>query len=130
MDNYDVNLTGSIDMLKLSRAGIATIRGVKCLVIPIQENDIYITADENLKPKSAYLGINVIARREVSKYGKTHYVKQSISKEYKDAYGQDVVSQKPFLGEMKPFVFENTNAANNVEAPSANVEDDKNDLPF
>lgn len=47
MDNYDVNLTCSIDMLKLSRADIATIRGVKCLVIPIQENDIYITADEN-----------------------------------------------------------------------------------
>lgn len=130
MDNYDVNLTGSIDMLKLSRAGIATIRGVKCLVIPIQENDIYITADENLKPKSAYLGINVIARREVSQYGKTHYIKQNLSKEYKEAYGQEVASQKPYLGDMKPFVFESNNAANNVEAPSENVEDEGNDIPF
>ena len=130
MDNKEINLTGSIDMLKLSRAGIATIKGLKCLVIPIQENDIYITADENLKPKSAFIGINVIARREVSQYGKTHYIKQNLSKEYKDAYGPEVVSQKPYLGDMKPFVFENSNAANNVEAPSENVENEEDNLPF
>ena len=42
------NLQGSIDLLKLQRTGIATIRGVKCLCIPIRENDIYVSVDENL----------------------------------------------------------------------------------
>lgn len=31
---------------------------------------------------------------------------------------------------MKPFVFESNNAANNVDAPSENVEDEGNDLLF
>lgn len=123
------NLTGSIDLLKLEKTGIVTIRGVKCVVIPIQENDIYISADEKLNPKSAYLGLSVFARKEVSQYGKTHYVKQSFSKEYREAYPKQV-QEKPFLGDMKPFVIENKNAAETVNAPSVNVEDEKDDLPF
>lgn len=123
------NLTGSIDLLKLDKTGIATIRGVKCVVIPIQENDIYISADENLKPKAAYLGLSVFARKEVSQYGKTHFVKQSFSKEYREAYPQQV-QEKPFLGDMKTFVIESKNAAETVDAPSVNVEDKEDQLPF
>lgn len=123
------NLTGSIDLLKLNKTGIATIKGVKCLVIPVQENDIFISADEDLKPKAAYLGLNVYARKEASQYGKTHYVKQSFSKEYREAYPQQV-QDKPFLGDMKPFVFENRNAAETVDAPEVSTEDDSDNLPF
>ena len=72
-----MNLQGSIDLLKLELAGIATIKGKKCLVIPIQENDIYINMNEDLKAKAAYLRLSIFERREVSRYGKTHYVKQS-----------------------------------------------------
>lgn len=123
------NLTGSIDLLKLERAGIATIKGLKCLVIPIQENDIYISADENLKPKSAYLGLSIFARKEASQYGKTHYVKQSFSKEYREAYPQHV-QDKPFLGDMKPFVFENKNAVETVDAPTVSTDSEQDDLPW
>lgn len=124
------NLTGSIDLLKLNRSGIATIKGIKCLVIPIQENDIFVSADENLKPKAAYLGLSVYARREPSQYGKTHYVKQSFSKEYREAYPQQV-QEKPYLGDMKTFEFENKNAAETVSAPQVSVEDDESsNLPF
>ena len=34
-----MNLTGSIDLLKLEKTGIATIKNKKCVIIPIEEND-------------------------------------------------------------------------------------------
>lgn len=72
-----MNLTRSIDLLKLEKAGIATIKNKKCVVIPIEENDLYVSMDENLKAKAVYLGVNINERREPSQYGKTHYCKQS-----------------------------------------------------
>lgn len=75
-----MNLQGSIDLLKLEKAGIATIRNKKCIVIPIEENDLYVSMDENLKAKAVYLGININERREPSRYGETHYCKQSYIK--------------------------------------------------
>jgi len=124
-----MNLQGSIDLLKLELAGIATIKGKKCLVIPIQENDIYINMNEDLRAKSAYLGLSIFERREISKYGKTHYVKQSFSKEFRDSNSKDVIDKKPFLGDMKPFVIDNKNSAATVDAPVENT-DEKDDLPF
>lgn len=123
-----MNLTGSIDLLKLDLAGIATIRGKKCVVIPIEENDLYIGVDENLKAKSAHLGLSAFERREVSQYGKTHYVKQSFSKEFREATPKDELDKKPFLGDMKTFVVENRNGSESVEAPAITTEQD--DLPF
>lgn len=32
-----MNLTGSVNLLKLEKAGIATIKNKKCVVIPIEE---------------------------------------------------------------------------------------------
>ena len=72
-------------MLKLEKAGIATIKNKKCIVIPIEENDLYVSMDENLKAKSVYLGLNINERREPSQFGKTHYCKQSLSRQYRDA---------------------------------------------
>ena len=77
-----MNLQGSIDLLKLEKAGIATIKNKKCIVIPIEENDLYVSMDENLKAKSVYLGLNINERREPSQFGKTHYCKQSLSRQY------------------------------------------------
>lgn len=67
-----MNLTGSIYLLKLEKVGIATIKNKKCVIIPIEENDLYVSMDENLKAKSVYLGLNVNERREPSQFGKTH----------------------------------------------------------
>ena len=122
------NLQGSIDLLKLQRTGIATIRGVKCRCIPIRENDIYVSVDENLKAKSAYLGLSIFERREVGKYGDTHNVRQSFSKDFREAAGKDELDRRPYLGNMKPLIIENKNGAGSVDAPTTNTEED--DLPF
>lgn len=123
-----MNLQGSINLLELDLAGIATIRGKKCVVIPIQENDIYIGMDENLKAKSAYLGLSIFERREVGKYGDTHNVKQSFSKEFRESIPKEELDKKPYLGNMKPLAVGSNNGVSTVNAPAATTEED--DLPF
>lgn len=126
-----MNLSGSIDLLKLKNAGIATINGKsgakKCVVIPIEENDLYVSMDENLKAKSVYLGFNVWERKEVSQYGKTHSIKQNFSKDFREQLTKEELDAKPFIGEMKPI--EKVNAVEQVAAPVEEVEE-KDDLPF
>lgn len=126
-----MNLQGSIDLLNLEKAGIATIKNKKCIVIPIEENDLYVSMDENLKAKSVYLGLNINERREPSQFGKTHYCKQSLSRQYRDANKTEAESKsKVYLGDFKPYEFEgSSNAVAAVEAPNAQIDDD-DQLPF
>lgn len=126
-----MNLQGSIDLLKLEKAGIATIKNKKCIVIPIEENDLYVSMDENLKAKSVYLGLNINERREPSQFGKTHYCKQSLSRKYRETNKTEAEAKsKVYLGDFKPYEFEgSSNAVASVEAPNAQIEDD-DQLPF
>lgn len=94
-----MNLTGSVNLLKLEKAGIATIKNKKCVVIPIEENGLYVSMDENLKAKAVYLNVNINERREPSQYGNTHYCKQYLSKQYKDANKAEAEAKsKVYLG--------------------------------
>ncbi len=118
-------------MLKLEKAGIATIKNKKCVVIPIEENDLYVSMDENLKAKAVYLNVNINERREPSQYGNTHYCKQYLSKQYKDANKAEAEAKsKVYLGDFKPYEFEGSgNAAATVDAPSLQTDGEDN-LPF
>lgn len=126
-----MNLQGSIDLLKLEKAGIATIKNKKCIVIPIEENDLYVSMDENLKAKSVYLGLNINERREPSQFGKTHYCKQSLSRQYRETNKTEAEAKsKVYLGGFKPYEFEgSSNAVASVEAPNEQIEDE-DQLPF
>ena len=121
-----MNLTGSVNLLKLEKAGIATIKNKKCVVIPIEENDLYVSMDENLKAKAVYLNVNINERREPSQYGK-----QYLSKQYKDANKAEAEAKsKVYLGDFKPYEFEGSgNAAATVDAPSLQTDGEDN-LPF
>ena len=44
----------NVNLMKLSRVGVASIKGLKCVVIPIAENDIFISLNDDGKAKSAY----------------------------------------------------------------------------
>lgn len=123
-----MNLQGSVNLLALELAGVATIKGKRCVVIPIQENDIYVGVDDNSVAKSAYLGLSVFERREIGKYGDTHNVKQSFSKEYREATTKEALDKKPYVGNMRPLVIESKNGANTAIAPVEETE--KDDLPF
>lgn len=119
----------------MDRSGLATIKGVRCLVIPIDGNDLYVTKDEDTgKAKACYLNLAVRERKDgPDQWGKTHYCKQQLSKEFKEGAPQELVEAKKstYLGNFKPLVFDDSNQAGTVQteqvAPT-DVQDD--DLPF
>ena len=130
----EVNLQGSIDLLKLENACVVTIPGKttskRGVFIPLEENDVFVSMTEDLKPKSAYLGMNILQRREVSQYEKTHYCKQTLSRDFRTAHPELTEKKKSvYLGDFKPVIFEGGNAAVKVEAPEFTVAPE-DDLPF
>ena len=129
------NLQGSIDLLKLENTGLATIKGVRCVVIPLVGNDFYITKDELTgKAKAIYMGINIFEAREAGKYGDTHYAKRSLSKEFREGASAEELERrrKIYIGNFKPLVLdEGANAAGTVAAPTLSENEiDTEDLPF
>lgn len=128
------DLSGSIDLLKMTNSGMATIRGVRCLVIPIDGNDLFVTKDEDTgKAKGCYLGLTIRERKEPDQWGKTHYCKQQLSKEFREGAPQEVLDAKKntYLGNFKPMVFDDSNQAGTVQvAPIADTDVQSDDLPF
>lgn len=137
----DVKLVGSLNLGKLDNVGVMTIKGAtcskKCLVIPIEENDIFVKVDEKTAAdgrkyvdKKFFLGIEVYEARETDKWGNTHYVKISTSKDFINSHTPELLEarNKVYLGNLKPVTIPSSNQASSIEAPFAEAED--SDLPF
>lgn len=122
MESINMNL----NLMKLSRVGVASIKGLRCVVIPIVENDIFISMNEEGKTKSAYLGITAWANKNgVSQYGDTHMVKQSFSEEFKKN-NAEYCQNANILGNGKPV--KSVSRVDDVQAEPVSPEE--SDLPF
>lgn len=125
---------GSIDLLKMKNSGMATIKGVRCLVIPIDGNDLFVTKDEDTgKAKSCYLGLQIRERREPNDWGNTHYCKQELSKEFREGAPKEMLEEKKstYLGNFKPMVWDDSNQCGTVTTEQVAPNDVENDdLPF
>lgn len=128
-ENYGIKLNA----LKYQNAGVMSIKGrtetKRCLVVPIEENHLFVSANADGTPKAVYLDLNAFALRE-SKYDQTHLVKQSLPKEVRESMTKDQLDAMPNLGGMKPFDNTPVNAAATCDAPFAQSVDDESDLPF
>lgn len=128
MNNY----SGKMNLLKFKNACIVTVQGEtqakRGVFIPIDDNNLFISADEDLKAKGAYLDFMAWKNQQPSKYGDTHSLRQSLAKEVRDRMNEDELKAVPYFGNMKPY--EATNAAQTVEAPIAQVDENIDDLPF
>jgi hypothetical protein len=127
-------LDGSINLMELKHTGVVTIKGLKCVIIPCEENDIFVSKDATTgKAKAAYLGLSIREKKEPDQWGKTHYIKQSFTKEFKEALSSEEaeVLKNTYLGNLKTFEFsdEPQNQVNNVVADPVAPED-PDDLPF
>lgn len=122
---------GKFNLLKFKNSCILSIKGKseikKGVFIPIDDNNLFVSADENLKAKGAYFDFNAWENQQVGKYGDTHSIRQSISKEVRDKMAEEELKAIPYLGNMKPYEASNLSAT--VNAPVANIEED-DDLPF
>lgn len=118
------NLKGNINLARLTNVGCATIKGVPCVVVPIKENDIFVSKDETGAYKHISLSVNIWENKEgADQWGNTHYVQQNYSKEFREANPD----RKTYLGNMKPIVFNQQQADVSSLPP---MDTDGDDLPF
>ena len=124
--------TGKINLLRLKNSCIVTVKGKsaakKGVFIPIEDNNLFISADDDLKPRGAYIDFTAWENREPGKYGDTHSLRQSLPKEVRERMTDEELRAVPYFGNMKPFTIEN--AAKEVEAPVAQMAGQDDDLPF
>lgn len=123
MSNFSIK----VNLLGLKNAGICTINGKtgpkKCIVIPIEDNDIYVGE------KGSYLSLSAIQMQN-PKYEETHIVKHSLSSEKYKALSEEERSAIPIIGGLRPLVAKGQNVAD-ISAPAVDiVADEDNDLPF
>ena len=124
--------SGKMNLLKFRNACIVSVKGKsetkRGVFIPIDDNNLFISSDENLKPKGAYIDFTAWENQQPGKYGDTHSIRQSLAKEVRERMTDDELKAVPYFGNMKPYTLEN--AAKTVEAPSAQVDEGLEDLPF
>lgn len=126
------DFNGKLNLLKLKRAGIMQIQGrtgvLRCLVISVEDNNIFVTTDENNHPKAAYIDLTAWELKN-PKYDETHIIKQSLPKEVREKMTDEEKKAIPILGGLKPVIFESQNAASSCAAPIAQTQN-SDDLPF
>lgn len=135
----DRKLVGSINLAKLDNAGVMNIRsqrtGVvkKCVVIPIEENDIFIKVEEKTSQngerytsKIYGMGVEILERRETDQWGNTCYIKPYTSKEWIEKHTQQELEarNKIYLGNLKPVAIHSNNQADAMESPFIESEED------
>ena len=128
-ENYGIK----VNALKYHNSGIMNIKGrtgtKRCLVVPIEENHLFVSANDDGSPKAVYLDLNAFALRE-PKYDQTHLVKQSLPKDVRESMPKERLDAMPILGGMKPFDNIPVNAVATCDAPFVQPLDNNSDLPF
>ena len=128
------NFQGKFDFLKLKNACVISVNGKsgakKGVFIPIEDNSIFVSTDENNKAKGAYFDFAAFETKQPGKFGDTHLIKQSIGKDARSRMSEEEKRAMPILGNMKPMEF--NNATHAVEPPVAPVSHEEEDesLPF
>lgn len=128
-----MNYSAKLNLLRLPAAKMMNVGGETCVVINANRCDLFLTADETGKPKGAFLDLAIFEQKEPSKYGDTHLIKQSHSKEWNEARSDEERKAEPIIGNVKPFGKRTVEAS---ELPAADTEEPtdwgemENDLPF
>lgn len=142
----DNKLVGTINLAKLSNTGIMSVKGKtgivkKCLVIPIDDNDIYIKVEEKTNEKTGEvyisklynLSIEIYEKREPDQWGNVCYAKLGTSKEWINTHtpAELEARNKVFLGNFKSVAIPSSNQSTMIDAPLMEPDpEEANDLPF
>ena len=128
------NFQGKLNFLKFKNSCVISVKGKtgekKGVFVPIEDNGLFVTTDENNKAKGAYFNFAVFENKYVGKYGDTHMIKQSIDKDTRSKMSDEEKRAIPILGNMKPMELQNASQA--VDTPVAPVahEEEDDSLPF
>lgn len=94
-----MNIQSKINLAALKNAAIIKSgknKDVDCLIIPIEQNNLFVS-DKG----AVYLDLYGFENKEVGKYGDTHMIKQSLSKEKREAMTEEEQKAMPILGNHK-----------------------------
>lgn len=126
-----MNYQGKINLLRLINACVVNIKGrngsKKGVFIPIEDNHLFVSSDDNNSPKGVYADFIVWENKVAGKFGDTHSFKLSVPKDVREKMTEEQIKAIPYFGSMKPYELQNASASVNV--PDAEVEE-KDDLPF
>lgn len=104
--------SGKLNLLKFKGACVISVKGhagvKKGVFIPIDDNHIFISADDTNKAKGAYIDFMAFENKQPSKYGDTHMIKQSIDKDTRSKMSEEEKRAMPILGNMKPMELQNS----------------------
>lgn len=131
MDNFQIKQ----NLLRFNNAFIMNIKGKtaakQCVCIPIPDNYIFVSADDNMKAKGAYVDINANQYEDgKSQYGDTHFLRLAVPKDVKEKMSEAEKNAIPYVGNMKPSKYQSPQSAE-VEAATYTAQpDDLDDLPF
>lgn len=122
----------NVNLLKLKGAFVRSLQGREskkvCLIIPIDDADLYQKVDEDLKIQKVTLSLAHFERNEVGQYGDTHIVKQSHSKAWNESHSEEEKKAEPILGNSSPLKSEHRAAKVQEMALTENEFEDP--LPF
>lgn len=100
---------------------------VKGLFIPIEANSLFTSKDG----KKFYFDMIAFERKNgADEYGNTHIIKQSFSKEARDAMSEEEQKKQPIFGNIQASVYTPEDASNNVAEGQVFNDGNDDDLPF
>lgn len=121
------NLNIRINLARYQNAGVVILQGKtgtkKCLVIPIEENHLY------QGNKGVYADFVAWNNDKLSN-GNTHLIKQSLSKDVRDAMTDEQRMSQPTFGDVRPMVSEVEQSATEFKGAVMAAADPTDDLPF
>lgn len=123
------NLNIHINLAGFHSSGVVTLQGKsgtrKCLVIPIEENHLF------QGNKGVYADFIAWGNDKLNN-GSTHLIKQSFTKDVRDAMTEEQRMSQPTFGDVRPMVSEVEQASGSVEFDGAAMAavDPAYDLPF
>lgn len=125
MSSYGIN----INLLKLKNTAVIDLESKKtgtkkkCLIIPITDNDLF------LSDKGVYLSLNAYEANGLND-NKTHLLKQNFTKEVREKMTEDEKNTLPILGDAKPLIRKEPDNINTEEYTQAKNTLIADDLPF
>lgn len=123
------NLNIRINLTDFQNSGVVMLQGKtgmkKCVVIPIEENHLY------QGNKGVYADFVAWGNDKLNN-GSTHLIKQSLTKELRDAMTEEQRMSQPTFGDVRPMVSEVEQSAGSAEFAGAAMAaaDPTDDLPF
>jgi hypothetical protein len=130
------NGTVNIHLNKLKDTSVVDVRGRKCVVIPVDDNGIYISE------KGTIVLSYFMSKLPEEKWGKTHMLKRKLTKDEYKSWTKEQKDNNPVAGYFEPWKPREGGYANNNYTPQTpatpsynnNVgigsSDDLSDMPF